>query len=638
MCGIAGILAADSQSIPSGLTDRVLAELAHRGPDDRGILFLDDTLSPRDAHEGPSFRAALLHRRLSIIDLSANGHQPMSVGNGRCWITYNGEIYNYRELRSELRGKGVEFRTDSDTEVILHAYRFWGCEAVARLRGMFGFCIVDLDTRKFMLARDHFGIKPLYYSAVGKSLGFASEPSALLKMMNLKPRLRTDTAIQYLALGIDEDGTHSFFQDVTKLPAGYCAIGDLDAPTNMQPKRYWAVSELPECDSAIGTPERVRKNFLESVELHLRADVPVGILLSGGIDSSSVACAARIVAPRQELHSFTFSADDAAVNETAYANIVNQHIGAVAHLCEISIGSFSERAERTVAMLGEPVRGMACVAASVVFEQVKAHGLKVVLSGQGSDEMLAGYAPYEALALLDCLRQGRIGAATARIQDLRRQGKLRLVMSLLGKESLGTVLPGFVAKLLANKLKNVLGAPAMRRAEVALSEYCGTREIALRHRLGQDLAGNQLLGILRAEDRLAMAFSIESRVPFLYPEFVRSVQAADSSQLVDDSGTTKSIFREAMAGIVPDAILRRRDKFGYTGPENEWAKAISGMLLQELDHMIDRNPGFLRRDALLEWRREGVPKVRNNRLLWSLYNFFAWIRVFDVDVSQEAIA
>jgi asparagine synthase (glutamine-hydrolysing) len=637
MCGIAGIVAARARAIPKSAIEGTLSKLAHRGPDDSGVMLFDDALCPVAANGGAAFRIALLHRRLSIIDLSANGHQPMAIANGRCWISYNGEVYNYRELRRELESEGIEFRTDSDTEVILRAYKAWGPRAIGRLEGMFGLCLVDLDARKFLLARDHFGIKPLYYSKLDDCLGFASEPRALLEMMQAKPRLRSDKAIEYLAAGFDEHGTGTFFEGINKLSAGSYAIGGLDAPDELRFDRYWAAEDLPQRDRMISTPAKIRDLFLQSVEHHLRADVPVGILLSGGIDSSAVACAARIVAPRQELHTFTFSADDPAVNETGYARIVNQHIGGVEHLCEVQLGSFSERAEHTVTVLGEPVRGMAAVASAAVFEGVRATGLKVVLSGQGSDELLAGYTPYEAIAFMDCLRRRRVRAGATRLVNLHRQGKLRLVLGLSGKEALASALPGLAARLIGGKLRGVLSHKAWRQGESVLATYYRSRETDLRCRLGQDVAGNQLLGILRAEDRLAMASSIESRVPFLSASFVRSVQASVPGQLVDDEGTTKSVFREAMAGIVPDVILQRRDKFGYTGPEAEWAKAIARMLSGELDHMIQRDAGFLRRDVLCAWQRGGIP-ITNYRLLWSLYNLFAWIRIFDVEVSREAFA
>jgi len=561
----------------------------------------------------------------------------MSILDGRYWVTFNGEIYNYIELREQLRVQGIEFCTNSDTEVILQAYHVWGPEAVARLRGMFAFCLVDLKSRKFLLARDHFGIKPLYYTKAENAVGFASEPCALLQLMQMRPRLRTDTAIAYLAAGLDEDCEQTFFAGMHKLPAGCYATGDFDAPARLKVSSYWNIESLPEQDQSVSRPARIREEFLQSVELHLRADVPVGILLSGGIDSSSIACAARIVAPKQELHTITFSADDPQVNETSYAKIINERIGAIAHFSEVDFDSFAQRAEKVVRLLGEPVRGMASVAASSVYEQVNAQGLKVVLSGQGADEMLGGYALYEAIALGDSLRRSRFGASIGRLRNLPAS-KLRLVLALLGREFVSLNAPSLTAKLMTRKLNGLLTKQALREAENALARYFGTRQSELRARLAQDVSGNQLSGILRAEDRLSMASSIETRVPFLSPDLARTIQAAGTNQLIDDAGVTKAIFREAMSGIVPDAILKRRDKFGFTGPEREWAKAIAGMLSGELDHMIERNPGFLRREVLLEWRREGVPAIRNYRLLWSLYNLFAWIRIFDVDVAHEAFA
>jgi asparagine synthase (glutamine-hydrolysing) len=312
MCGIAGYVTGSDPRPVAAFQRSVLRTLAHRGPDDAGWL-TDRDVGTGDTAGEPG-RWGLLHRRLAILDLSAFGHQPMRSPDGRYAIIFNGEIYNYVELRRELEKEGASFASQSDTEVLLRAYAHWGPACLPRLVGMFAFAITDRDRRRMFLARDPFGIKPLYYARPGGAFAFASEIKALRPVVS--GRVRASRLLDYLRDGLTDHGGETLLEDVHQLPAAHWMEVDLDTGTPTQPHRYWDIHLDRRTD--VSFPEavaRIRELFLDSIRLHLRSDVPVGAALSGGIDSSAIVAAMRAVEPRANLHTFSFVADAPAHGE-----------------------------------------------------------------------------------------------------------------------------------------------------------------------------------------------------------------------------------------------------------------------------------------------------------------------------------
>jgi asparagine synthase (glutamine-hydrolysing) len=318
VCGIVGFFGYDER-----LQESITA-LMHRGPNGSGTRSF--TIGEKSLTLG--------HTRLSIIDLSDGGRQPMTSPDGRYCMTFNGEIYNYREIRSELASAGVRFHTESDTEVLLAAWNAWGLECLPRLVGMFAFAVFDTVEQRLTLARDAFGIKPLFFrSSAGGELMFASEIPALLTLGSARPALNHQAVYEYLVFARYDESPTTFWSDVVELPPGRTASWHLPTMTSTGASRWWSpsVALARSTVSLAEAAERIRASLLRSVRLHLRSDVPVGAALSGGIDSSAIVCMMRHLEPEMDIHSFSFVARGARVNEELWVDLVNNHVQAVPH-------------------------------------------------------------------------------------------------------------------------------------------------------------------------------------------------------------------------------------------------------------------------------------------------------------------
>ena len=386
MCGILGGF---WRVPPADMDSRVrhaMQAIEHRGPDDRGVDF---------------FRRAdgllmLGHTRLSIIDLSPSGHQPMTSGDGRFTLVFNGEIYNYRELRQELFELGAHFVSDSDTEVLLQAWTLLGEICLTKLIGMFAFAVYDRTEGSVTLVRDAFGIKPLYYAhkAGRHDFLFASEVGALLPLRHGRPRADWQRAYDYLEHGVQDGLNGTFIEGVNHLPPAHLLRFDL--VSGLCEQRGWWRPRY-EQTSALGfdaAAECLREMFLSSVRLHLRSDVPVGAALSGGVDSSAIVCAMRKLEPDMPIHTFSYVAKETAFDEEAWIDIINHHVGALAHKVHVSPSEISRDFEDLVRTQGEPFTSTSLYAQYRIFSEARAQGVPVILEGQGADELLAGYEGY----------------------------------------------------------------------------------------------------------------------------------------------------------------------------------------------------------------------------------------------------
>src|SRR5262249_33609257 len=320
MCGIGGILTSESSAFPAGDVDIMSSNLRHRGPDDCGFLLWDGKGAPtrvRAADASPTARLAALHRRLSIIDLSSSGWQPMASHDGRFDIVFNGEIYNYLELRRQFEAAGEVFSSTSDTEVLLAAGPRGGAAAGDRLTGMYAFAVVDWRARRMTLVRACFGIKPLYYTTWPGGFAFASEVKALLCLPTVSREVAPQPLFQYLAFGFTDFDHATLFSDIRQLPPASLLEIDLDDGLAGEPQRYWKLPVADQNDIGFSdAARRLRELFIESVRLHLRSDVPVGAALSGGLDSSAIVMAMReIGGSAVDLHTFTYAADDPEIRD-----------------------------------------------------------------------------------------------------------------------------------------------------------------------------------------------------------------------------------------------------------------------------------------------------------------------------------
>lgn len=596
-----------------------LQAMARRGPDDRGS----------EACAAAGGRLLLGHTRLSVIDLSAGGHQPQHAGD--LSVVYNGEIYNYRELRAELQAAGVAFRTESDTEVLLQAWARWGEACLPRLTGMFAFALLDRARGTLTCVRDAFGIKPFYYAAEGADFAFASELPAMKALHPGRWRPDLQRAYDFLVHADYDSSERSFVDGVLHLMPGHLLQLKLGQPP-AAPRRWWTprvepVSTLSFSDAA----EALREKLLESVRLHLRSDVAIGAALSGGLDSSAIVCAMRHLEPDLPIHTFSYVARGTALSEEAWADRINAHVGAHAHKVEVSGEELARDLDDLILAQGEPFGSTTIYAQYRVFQLARAHGVTVTLDGQGADELLAGYHGYPGKRVRSLLDEHRYLGAWRFLQDWSRwPGRvLKEAIKAGVAENVEGPLYEFLRKLNGERQEpDWLDAGRLADAGVAL-RYPRQRSPYDRpgRRLVSELAHcatrRGLPALLRHGDRNSMRFSVESRVPFLTTGLADFLLTLPEDYLVSPQGQTKHVLRAAMRGIVPDEVLDRRDKIGFSTPEFEWLRRMAPQVRGWLDAAGD--VPFLRRAPLLaEFDDVMAGRRPFSWQVWRWINFTRW--------------
>jgi asparagine synthase (glutamine-hydrolysing) len=627
MCGIAGFAA--SEPLTANARERATRMrdvLAHRGPDGAGLW--------ADEH------AVLAHRRLSIVDL-AGGHQPLANEDQRIWVTYNGEIYNHRDVRVELEAAGHRYRTRSDTETIVHAYEQWGDDCVHRFRGMFAFALWDVPKRRLLLARDRLGVKPLYWARAGSQLLFASEIKSILASGLVEPRCNSARIPEVLATRYTS-GSETLFTGVHKLLPGHRLVF---ADGTVRVEQYWdlprdgADPELERLDDRT-LIDRFRELLRESVRLRLMADVPLGMFLSGGIDSSAVAALmAREL--HRPLQTFSVAFAGRRYSELAYARQVAAAIGADAHETVIDAADFFRALPRLVWHEDEPIAHPSSVPLHFVSALARQH-VKVVLTGEGSDELLAGYGKYWRT-----LANWRAGRAYA-----------RLVPAAVRSALASTVvprLPGRIGRLARRSFLAVPLQPAAMFLDTFAAMPVHQQQRLLRPPLLEDAAPyapsldyfarvngrstlldkllymdvkTYLVELLMKQDQMSMSTSIESRVPFLdhvLVEFVARLPARLKLRRL----TTKRVLREAVHDLVPQDVLTRR-KMGFPVPFASWVRGSWHDVARDV--LLDRRTrerGIIDAAAVasvVDGHRRG--RLAGGDAIWALVNLELWYRTF----------
>jgi asparagine synthase (glutamine-hydrolysing) len=629
MCGIAGVIATEwTESLGRALR-RAVAGIRHRGPDDEGVLFM-----PEPPREGQPL-VALANRRLAIIDPGPSGHQPMISADGRWTLVVNGEIYNYLELRGELERRGARFRSNSDTEVLVEALAAWGTDCLPKLQGMFAFAAFDRRTNRVVLARDPFGIKPLYYAYSGRGVAFASEIRSVLEFPGVGRLVDPPRLYEFLARSNTDYGDGTLLRDVRQVPSGHYLEIPVDRPGEIRTQRYWSLDLDQEVSWSFNeAAERVRDAFLQSMRLHLRSDVPLGFALSGGIDSSAVVMAARHVLGRdQELQTFSFIPDDARIDEEHHVDAIGEAAGAVMHKFRLRPEELRRDVEILTERQGEPFASPVIYAQYRVMQLAADSGVKVVLGGQGADEMLAGYDRYLPARVSSLLRQGRwkhaYATATAPVTPYPG-GRGRLL-----RAAIVGALPARLAHAVYSRFR-----PAHRTIPWINQDWFAQRGVrppaewsasgmrVMRQMLAHDLLERQIQALMRYEDRNAMAFSLENRVPFLYAPLVELLFSLPEQHVLAADGTRKAVFRQAMRGIVPDSILDRRDKIGFSVPSTAWFDALRPWMSERLSlaaglPCLDGQQVQMQRLALLAGKSWADPT-----LIWRWVSLATWAERF----------
>ena len=615
--------------------------LRHRGPDDQGWLIYGDQKITKGSSSLTVNHGTLLlwHQRLSIIDLSKSGWQPMSTSDGRHHIVFNGEIYNYVELREELLRFGCRFTSTSDTEVLLLGYAHLGRSLLPRLVGMFAFALLDLERQELLLARDFFGIKPLYYGACSGGLAFGSELKALLALPGVPRRANAQRVYDYLHSGSSDMGDReTFYQGLYQVPPAHYVVLDLRSGTASEPVRYWVLDVNSRLDCTFEEARtHLRDLFLKNVQLHMRSDVPVAGTLSGGIDSSSVMVAMRQLRPRATMHAFSLLVDDPAVSERKWIDAVNSKIACVQHFTKPTAEELKADIGRLVYTQEEPFGSTSMYAEFRIYELVRKQGIKVVLVGDGGDELFAGYQSALGARLASLVRQGRMAEAIRFASAARSFPGMSLLKvfayaadcSVPGKQQ--RFFRWFVGK---QAFPAWMGAEWFKTRGVSLTVNYSPGHEKLRSLLLRQLTQAPLPSHLRCQDRSAMAHSVESRQPFLTPEMAAFALALPEGFFISQEARTKNVLREALRGLLPDAISRRRDKIGFATDEagfmqeqGDWVEATLS------SDVAGRIPALCQPALLYQWQRMRSHRTPYNGRIWRSLNLILWAQQFEVTFS-----
>ncbi|MDQ3191465.1 MAG: asparagine synthase (glutamine-hydrolyzing) [Bacteroidota bacterium] len=609
MCGIAGFFDPSMQDYSKSkvLMENMLSSIAHRGPDNSSINI--------------EFPIALGHNRLSIIDLAETANQPMEYQD--LVLVFNGEIYNYIEIRQELIEKGLSFKTQSDTEVVVAAYSHWGESCVEKFVGMWSFAIWDKRSRVLFCSRDRFGIKPFCYISYGQRFYFASEYKPLKLTPFFDPKINDKQVLRGLQLGWMAYKDETYFEQINALPEG-CNL--IVKNGNVEVKKYWDI------DTSLKTTEtdfNQKKHdffqlFSDSIKLHYRSDVEVGVCLSGGLDSSAILSMAASIFPEKEIKSFTiyYEGKDA-VDERPFANeVIKKYKNIVPFYYTPSEKEIQDALEHVLHHADVPISGSSPVSQYFLMKLAKEHGVKVLLDGQGSDEYLCGYMHTFNRLIGQKINRGKCFQALKILNQHKKEHNLsskQAMLVLLKAIYASSHSEQDVFNYELKKINPLLRGNLSRINTIQLDEKPEDKMANFNYHL---LFSSSLPTLLHYEDRNSMAFSLESRVPFLDH---RLVEYGFSLPIEDKihNAETKYILRKALSGILPDAITNRKDKKGFVTPgEDKWLRGPLKHLLEDDFTLLNQwvNP-YQFKKLLYNYKNGDNSQAK---LLWRLVMLNLW--------------
>ena len=629
MCGIAGIFEfGEKAHVDSGVLRRMCDVIAHRGPDDDGFF--------------TQGRIGLGMRRLSIVDLST-GHQPISDEDGSITVVFNGEIYNHRSLRENLITRGHRYRTQSDTETIVHLYEEYGNDCVQHLRGMFAFAIWDAKQKSLFIARDRLGIKPLYYRLTPNNFIFGSEIKALQAYPGVRPEFNRSALPEFLAFGY-LSAEETFYDDVVKLLPGHWL--ELNEQHELRVQQYWDLpltSDEAQHDESYYV-DSYRELLEGAVSSHLMSDVPLGVFLSGGLDSSAVAALMTKIR-REPIETFSVGYPEDAYSELPYARTVAQHLNSNHHEVFVSRQDFFGALPRLIWHEDEPIVWPSSVSLFFVADLARER-VKVVLTGEGSDETLAGYSRY-AFTLknmaFDRVYRGLVPrtlrrvirdsiASSAWINATARRKLSHTFLGLDGESWVSSYFDNFFSAFNQKDQKELLTEEFSHEIEAGSAysnvlRYWKQSSGELLQRLLYTDIKTYLVELLMKQDNMSMAASIESRVPFLDHVLVEwAMRVPASIQIRGTAG--KRILKKAMEDLLPQSIIYR-PKLGFPTPWSGW---LAGAQLDGIERLLlesrSMSRGFFRKPAVEKLFREHRAGYRDHYdRIWRLLNLELWHRV-----------
>lgn len=599
MCGIGGIINKNNKSVEELLIHQMTDIIAHRGPDSSGSFLYKNI--------------AFGHRRLSILDLSSSGHQPMKYLDDLV-ITYNGEIYNFIEIREELIQKGYIFDSNSDTEVILKAYHCWGKTCVNYFNGMWSFSILDIKQKIVFCSRDRFGVKPFYYIENNDLFSFGSEISQLLPFLPNRI-LNKKVALDYLISGIEECSNETFFKDIYLLKGGHNLVFDLQT-NSYEIERYYNLKLSDQKNTSV---DDYIQELKRSITLRLRSDVKVGTCLSGGIDSSTISSFASKLYQNsnEKFMAIHAKSSEYKTDESEFAKIVSKIANINLNFVEPSYSDFKSNILSIIKIQQEPFGSLSIIMQYFVFKKAKELGCIVMLDGQGGDETLLGYERYYPAIV-------KSKKGIAKLKALLQSSK-NSRLSLLDTIKYQYYFSNYKLRLKRLKFKN-----SFYKSEI-LNEY-ESEELRIISESYNDISilqkneieSSQLPHLLKYEDRNSMANSIESRLPFLDYKLVELSLNTNNSLKIKD-GWTKFILRKAAETILPKEIVWRKNKLGFNAPEKTWTKEFENEMIKEIQQSEILN-------NFIDFKKLYFKKL-DLRTKWRLYNFSAWEKEFKVKLN-----
>ena len=599
MCGIGGIINKNNKSVEELLIHQMTDIIAHRGPDSSGSFLYKNI--------------AFGHRRLSILDLSSSGHQPMKYLDDLV-ITYNGEIYNFIEIREELIQKGYIFDSNSDTEVILKAYHCWGKTCVNYFNGMWSFSILDIKQKIVFCSRDRFGVKPFYYIENNDLFSFGSEISQLLPFLPNRI-LNKKVALDYLISGIEECSNETFFKDIYLLKGGHNLVFDLQT-NSYEIERYYNLKLSDQKNTSV---DDYIQELKRSITLRLRSDVKVGTCLSGGIDSSTISSFASTIYQNsnEKLMAIHAKSSEYKTDESEFAKIVSKIANINLNFVEPSYSDFKSNILSIIKIQQEPFGSLSIIMQYFVFKKAKELGCIVMLDGQGGDETLLGYERYYPAIVKS--KKG-IAKLKALLQS-SKNSRLRLIDTIKYQYYFSN----YKLRLKRLKYKN-----SFYKSEI-INEY-ESEELRIISESYNDISilqkneieSSQLPHLLKYEDRNSMANSIESRLPFLDYKLVELSLNTNTSLKIKD-GWTKFILRKAAETILPKEIVWRKAKLGFNAPEKTWTKEFENEMIKEIQQSEILN-------NFIDFKKLYFKNL-DLRTKWRLYNFSAWEKEFKVKLN-----
>lgn len=624
MCGIAGII---TKTNTTSLKDEVFAmsqAIKHRGPDGEGFAFFSESKAlPAYSNETPlvnkqsqsflfnpnvalqnvqgDFNIAFSHRRLSIIDLTESGHQPMCDTSANYWITFNGEVYNYIEIKEELKSKGHVFVTQTDTEVVLEAYKEWGVDCLQKFNGMFAFALLDKKNNQVFCARDRVGVKPFYYSNTNNAFAFASEYKAFIKSKLVAFEINEVQQFDFIVNGNLENTEQSLFNGIYELKPSHYLVYNLSSHSFQVTNYYALPTALIALTSESQIMELIEDKLVNAIKLRLRSDVEVGSCLSGGLDSTIIAGIVKYLQPDKQMKLFTAVFPNESFDETNYAKLASSHVNGNWQTVSPTAVEFFKDIESLNYFQDLPVWSTSTYSQHRVMKLAAGNHVKVVLDGQGADELFAGYSHHYMALWKEEFSFKKINESKQTIPN-----GYKLFAKQLIKDTFGLSLD---YSNYFTESKKQFGKSKNEKLASTLNEQ-----------LANDYKG-RLKSFLKCEDRCSMAFGIESRVPFADDvELVDYLFSIEGSKKIKH-GVSKYLLREATKQYIPQQIYNRRDKIGFETPVQKWFLPYKQHVLETIGSLE-----FINKDYLYS-HFETVLNEKPNFLL-RLYSYSVWKTVY----------